>query len=159
MTDGDLRVGAIVVYAGHGVGRILERSNRRIQGVDQPVVLIELFNGLSVSLPLQRAEMLLRPPVSEGDLSAVRDALRQDPTESDKRWPARKHDAEAKLATGMPTDLAEVIRDSGARSSPTSSERPLYLRARDCLAEEIAQVRGLDVGDARTWIDEQLARL
>ena len=159
MTDGDLRVGAIVVYTGHGVGRIRERSNRRIQGVDQQVVLIELFNGLSVSLPLQRAELLLRPPVSEADLSAVREALRQEPTESDKRWLARKQDAEAKLATGMPTDLAEVIRDSGARSSPTSSERSLYLRARDCLAEEIAQVRGLDVGDARTWIDEQLARL
>jgi RNA polymerase-interacting CarD/CdnL/TRCF family regulator len=159
VTDGDLRVGAIVVYTGHGVGRIRERSNRRIQGVDQQVVVIELFNGLSVSLPLQRAELLLRPPVSEADLGAVREALRQDPTESDKRWLARKQDAEAKLATGMPTDLAEVIRDSGARSSPTSSERSLYLRARDCLAEEIAQVRGLDVGDARTWIDEQLARL
>jgi RNA polymerase-interacting CarD/CdnL/TRCF family regulator len=158
VTDGELRVGAIVVYTGHGVGRIRERSNRRIQGVDQEVVLVELSNGLSVSLPLQRAELLLRPPVSEADLSAVREALRQDPTESDKRWLARKQDAEAKLATGLPTDLAEVIRDSGARSSPTSSERSLYLRARDCLAEEIAHVRGLDIGDARTWIDEQLAR-
>ena len=155
----DLSVGRIVVYTGHGVGRVRERSRRLIGGVEQEVVLIELFNGLSVSLPLERARLALRSPASESDLDAVREALRQDPSESDKRWVARRQDAEAKLVKGTPTDLAEVIRDSGARSSLTSSERSLYLRARDCLAEEIAHVRGLDVEDGRTWIDQQLGRL
>ena len=159
VTEGDLRVGAIVVYTGHGVGRIREKSKRVIGGIEQAVVLIELVNGLSVSLPLERARLLLRLPASESELGAVREALRQDPTASEKRWVARKQDAEAKLAKGTPTDLAEVIRDSGARSSATSSERSLFLRARDCLAEEIAQVRGLDIEDARTWIDQQLARV
>jgi CarD family transcriptional regulator, regulator of rRNA transcription len=155
----DLSVGTMVVYAGHGVGRIHDTSRRLIGGTEQEVVLIELSNGLSVSLPLERARLLLRSPASESDLEEVRETLRQDPYEPDKRWLARKQDAEAKLATGTPLALAEVIRDSGARSAPTSSERTLYLRARECLAEEIAQVRGLDIENAKAWIDDQLARL
>jgi RNA polymerase-interacting CarD/CdnL/TRCF family regulator len=154
----DLSVGRIVVYRGHGVGRIHEKSKRLIGDIEHEVVLIELVNGLSVSLPLERARLLCRPLASESELTAVREALRQEPSGSDKRWVARKQDAEAKLAKGTLLDLAEVMRDSGARSSPTSTERSLFLRARECLAGEIAQVRGLDIEDARTWIDEQLAR-
>jgi RNA polymerase-interacting CarD/CdnL/TRCF family regulator len=159
VNDDDLHVGAIVVYTGHGVGRVRDRSKRLIAGVEREVVLIELVNGLSVSLPLERARLAVRSPASESDLGAVRETLRQDPSESEKRWVARKKDTDAKLARGTPTDLAEVIRDSGARSSPTSSERSLFLRTLDCLAEEIAQVRGLDIEDARMWIDQQLARI
>ena len=155
----NLSVGTAVVYAGHGVGRIRERSKRVIAGAEQEVVLIDLSNGLSVSLPLERAQMLLRAPATESDLDKVGKTLRQDPSEPDKRWLARKQDAEAKLSAGTPLDLAEVIRDSGARSSPSSNERTLYLRARELLAEEIAQVRGLDVENAKTWIDDEVARV
>jgi RNA polymerase-interacting CarD/CdnL/TRCF family regulator len=158
VTEDDLRAGATVVYIGHGVGRIREKSKRLIAGSEQDVVLIELVNGLSVSLPLERARSLLRPPLSRSELRSLGEVLRQDPIESDKRWTARKQDVQTKLAKGTPIDLAEVIRDSGARSSPTSTERSLFLRARECLAEEIAQALGVGLEDAQVWIDEHLAR-
>ena len=52
----ELKVGTIVAYPPHGVGRVAKREKRVILGVDEEVVVIELANELSVTLPISRAE-------------------------------------------------------------------------------------------------------
>ena len=52
----DLRVGGVVAYPPHGVGRITAREKRVVLGVEEEVIIVELGNELSVTLPLSRAQ-------------------------------------------------------------------------------------------------------
>jgi RNA polymerase-interacting CarD/CdnL/TRCF family regulator len=74
----DLRVGGVVAYPPHGVGRITAREKRVVLGVQEEVVIVELGNELSVTLPLSRAQEQLRAPASEADLKKVQKALARE---------------------------------------------------------------------------------
>ena len=73
-----LAVGTMVAYPPHGVGRISAREKKVVLGVEEEVVVIELGNELSVTLPVSRATDLLRPPATEADLKKVQKTLRED---------------------------------------------------------------------------------
>ena len=73
-----LVVGDVVVYPAHGAGRVAAREQRVVLGAVQEVVVLELADGLSVTLPMQLARELLRPLVSEAGLSRVQETLRED---------------------------------------------------------------------------------
>ena len=60
----ELKVGTVVAYPPHGVGRVSKREKRVILGVEEDVVVVELGNDLSVTLPISRAEEQLRPPAT-----------------------------------------------------------------------------------------------
>jgi CarD family transcriptional regulator len=162
-----LAVGDVVVYAAHGVGRVAAREERVVLAVAQEVLVLELADGLSVTLPVERARELLRPLLSKADLRRVRETLREDHTLSEDLWLKRRKDTQVKVAGGDPLGLAEVVRDcarreqrliakrAGSRLSP--SERDLYKRARRLLSAEIGLARGLEPAEADAWIEEQLA--
>ena len=162
-----LAVGTVVAYPPHGVGRIAIRETRAVLGVEQEVVVIELADGLSVMLPLERARALLRPLVTEAGLRRVRETLREDCALSEEIWSKRLKQVQEKLRSGDPEELAEIIRDgvrrdqalnaSGANSKLSLSERALFVKARELLSGEIGLARGLDPAEANAWIDEQLA--
>ncbi len=159
-----LAVGDLVVHAAHGVGRVAAREKRPGDGRD--LVVLELAQGLSVTLPVDYANQVLRAPVSEADLRRVQQTLRADNVFSGGSWLTRRKDTQAKLTGGDPLRLAEVVRDgagrarmlmakrTGAQLSP--SERDAYLRARMLLSGEISSSRGLAPGEADAWIEEQL---
>ena len=157
-----------MAYPGHGVGRIAARETRSVLGVEQDVIVIEFDDDLTVTLPLERARALLRPPVTEVGISDIKDTLRADGELSDEAWSKRVVRTQEKLRNGNPLELAEIIRDgarrervAGAKGSASSklspSERSLCARARELLSGEIGLVRGLDRAAANVWIDEQLA--
>lgn len=162
----NLEVGATVAYPPHGVGHITRRETRVVQGAKEEVVVIDFGNDLSVTLPLARAQTLLRPPLSKADLSLVRKTLAEDVVLSDETWPKRINDAKAKLRNGDPLELAEIVRDavrrdqrvspSGTPTKLSTSERALYLKARESLASEISVVCGIGNEEADAWIDTQL---
>jgi RNA polymerase-interacting CarD/CdnL/TRCF family regulator len=110
-----LAVGDVVVYATHGVGRIVARGKRVVGVVGEEIVVFELARGLTVTLPLERAYQLLRPPVDEADLCRVQRTLREAGTLSGDVWLKRRKDTQAKLKGGDPVELAEVVRDGAQR--------------------------------------------
>ena len=159
-----LAVGDVVVYAGHGTGRITARERRVAGGAEQEVVVLELDQGLVVTLPLARARERLRPVATRADLRQVQETLRQPGDSSQEGWQKRLKRAQGKLATGQLLDLAEIVRDgirqqSGQTTAPklSESERRLYLQARELLAQEISAARGLEPAEADAWIEEQTA--
>lgn len=153
-----LAVGTSVVYPGHGVGRILTRQKDE--------VVLELSNGLRVTLPIERARGLLRPPLAQTDLCQVQETLRLVPPPNEDNWAKRKKDTELKLTHGDPIGLAEVVRDGALRerrllarqsgSFLSASERSLNTRARRLLTGEIGLANDLEPAEAEAWIDEQL---
>ena len=138
-----------------------------VQGAMREVLVLDLADGLSVTLPVERARALLRPLLSETELRRVQETLRQDDTPSEDVWLKRRKDTQIKLAGGDPLGLAEVVRDAALRerrliakrngSQLSPSERDLYVRARKLLSGEIGLANGLEPVEADAWIQEQLA--
>jgi CarD family transcriptional regulator len=163
-----LAVGDMVVYGTHGMGRIAGRREQMVGGSSQEVVVVELQDGLTVTLPMERALEQLRPPASEADLRAVRKALREPRELSNDTWLVRRREMQAKLSDGRPAVLAEIVGEgaqrerrlttSGKAAKLSGSEKELFTRARSLLAEEIALARGIDQAAAEDWIEEQLDR-
>ncbi len=154
------------MYAAYGVGRVVAREQRTVDGVEQEVVVVELGHGLVVTLLLGQARERLRPVASEADLRRVQRTLHEEGQASEESWARRLKDGQAKLAGGDLLELAEVVRDgmrrdsqarAGAVPKVSEGERRLYLQARQLLAGEIGSARGLDEVEAEAWIEEQLA--
>ena len=157
-----LTIGSVVVYRSHGVGRVVEVQSTT---ADTPgFAVLQLGEGLTVTLSLEQAGTSLRPPASEDQLREVQRILAADAPDDSASWPTRLRAMQQKLATGELTGLAEVTRDgiqddrkranrSGSTLPP--SQRALYLKARRLLAAEIAAVRNIDTEQADAWIDAQ----
>jgi RNA polymerase-interacting CarD/CdnL/TRCF family regulator len=158
-----LAVGDTVVSSAHGIGRITGRESRQ---AGEFVVVEFAAAGLTVALPIERADQQLRAPASESDLKRVQDALRQEWELDPAPWLSRRNHARSKLTSGDPVDLAELIREGatreqsralkGAKSQIGESEKRFYTDARRRLTNEIAHVRRQPAADADRWIDQQL---
>jgi CarD family transcriptional regulator, regulator of rRNA transcription len=164
----ELAVGDRVVYGNYGVGRIAAREVRTASGTTREVVVLEFDDGLTVTLPLERAATLLRPLASEAELRLVRDALRDDGELSVDPWLSRRRLALDKLSRGSPVELAQMVREGaqrerlrlakGTKPQLSSGELEIFTKARRLLSSEIALARGIQPEAADGWIDEQLAR-
>jgi RNA polymerase-interacting CarD/CdnL/TRCF family regulator len=152
----ELAIGDMVVYWPHGAGPITAREVRVVLGEEQMVVVLALAHGLSVELPLARAEELLRPVADAEEIARLRVILRSEAAALDADpWLKRQRALRAKLGTAV--GLAEVVSEGAQRQSLSPGERELVFRAKELLATEIALSRGEDASAASAWIDEQLA--
>ena len=101
-----LAVGDAVVYPAYGAGRVAAREKRVVLGAEQEVVVLELADGLSVTLPMQLARKLLRPLVSEAGLSRVQETLRAQPGRLAEASEAGAGEAEGRRSAGACRDRA-----------------------------------------------------
>ena len=155
-----LAVDDVVVYASHGVGRVAVRR-------PESVVVEFAKGGLSITLPIERAAECIRPVSTEAEIADLGQTLGGAESAAEPNWQRRLKAARAKIASGDAVDLAEVIRDTSrrgeratARSEPgkiSLTERQLYLKARQLLADEIGASRGVDPALADEWIGDQIA--
>ena len=155
-----LAVDDIVVYACHGVGRVAIRRERSI-------VVEFASTGLTVILPIERAVACVRALSTEAEIASVGRTLGDADTDVHASWQSRLKATRAKVTRGEAVDLAEVIRDASRREERTSArsepgrlsltERQLYLKARQLLADEIGASRGVDPADADEWIADRIA--
>ena len=155
-------VGDLVVYASHGIGRVTALSGAG----EKQMLVLACDSGLTVTLPAARASETLRPLAGENELADVGQTLRGDVPEIEQAWSKRLRATREKLAAGLASGLAEIVRDGAQRERQTAarqgnasspSERELYVKARKLLADEIGLSRGIDRADAELWIDDQLA--
>src|SRR5438128_3250209 len=111
-------------------------TGRSILGVEREVVVLELGHGLRVTLPMEQARDRLRAVASEADVQRVRQTLHEDGEASEDSWRQRLRQGQAKLASGQPLELAEIVRDGvrhqsqarkGAAPKLSASEQNLYV--------------------------------
>jgi len=163
-----LAVGDMVVYGTHGIGRVVAREEQVVLGATREVVVVELQDGLTVTLPLGRARSQLRPLATEADVRQVRDALREDRALSVDPWLSRRRETVEKMTGGDPVRLAELVSEGAQRERMrlaksgkqqlSPGEREVFVKARKLLAGEIALALGMQPAAADGWIDDQLAR-
>jgi RNA polymerase-interacting CarD/CdnL/TRCF family regulator len=156
-------VGDTVVYAAHGIGRVVARGQKRVGDTERDSVVLDLTDGLRVTLPLADAAERLRPVVGERELEDVRRTLASASSARDAAWTKRIKEGKAKLAAGRATDLAEIVRDGecferpGGEKRLSPAESQVYRRARALLIGELSSAQGVGEDEAEAWIKEQIA--
>jgi CarD family transcriptional regulator len=156
------KVGDHVVYPTHGVGLIQEVQVQEIAGHR-----LELF-----VISFDRDRMTLKVPVVKVSTSGLRKLSSRKLMETAlstlkgrariKRtmWSRRAQEYEAKINSGDPIAIAEVVRDlhrNVGQPDQSFSERQIYEAARDRLAAELAAVERTDVAQATHKLENLLA--
>ena len=158
--------GSVAVYGGHGSGASPANESAAAQDSSGSVT-VEPADGLSVTLPLERAVTCLRAVADADELARVEETLRRprpadENAEDDKSWLVRATNTRTKIAAGEAVGLAEVVRDAVARQRRASlgalspQERAFYLKARRLLAAELGVATATDEAQADAWIEDQL---
>lgn len=155
-----LAVGDLVVYASHGIGRVESRDHRR--GAGEMLVLV-FENGLKVTLPLDRAQSVLRSLSGEPEMEEVQRTLGGDSSPAAlEHWSRRHRNAQAKLVGGSASGLAEIVRDgihrerARLKGGAAPIRNQLYRTARKLLVAEVAATRGIELDAADAWIVQQI---
>jgi CarD family transcriptional regulator len=161
MMSSTFDVGSYVVYPTHGVGRVVAVEAVEIGGMS-----LDLF-----VIFFQQDRMTLKVPVPKACASGLRkistrqvmdDALailKGKAKIKRAMWSRRAQEYEAKINSGDPLSIAEVVRDlyrNPSQSDQSFSERQIYEVARDRLACELAALESLDTHHATQKLEALL---
>jgi CarD family transcriptional regulator len=163
MTQLEYSVGDYVVYPAHGVGRIESIETQSIAGIT-----VQLY-----AISFEKERMTLKVPVSKAKKSGLRklssadriktamETLRGRSRVKRTMWSRRAQEYEAKINSGDPVSIAEVVRDlHRATDQPEQSysERQIYQAALERLARELAAVERIDETRATERLEEVLTK-
>jgi len=156
------RKGDAVVYPAHGVGLIESVGIEEIAGHRLNLIHISFEdNQMTLRVPVAQARSAgLRKLASQETLAAALATLKGRPRTSRLMWAKRSQEYLAKINSGEPGALAEVIRDlqsAGDGSNSSFSQRNLFELALERLAGEFAAVRRIAKPDAIDLLNQTLA--
>jgi CarD family transcriptional regulator len=156
--------GDFVVYPTHGVGRVVDIEAKEIAGHK-----LELF-----VISFEQERMMLRVPVAKAKISGLRKlssrkimenalvTLKGRSRVSRAMWNRRAQEYEAKINSGDPVSIAEVVRDlhrNAGQPDQSYSERQIYEAALDRLARELAAVERIDKDLATQKLNSVLTKV
>lgn len=156
------RKGDAVVYPTHGVGRIERVGFEEIAGHQLNLIHISFEdNQTTLRVPVAQARAAgLRKLASQETLAAALATLKGRRQISRLTWARRSQEYLAKINTGDPGALAEVVRDLQSAddgSGSSFSQRHLFGLALERLAGEFAAVRRIAKPDAIEMLNQTLA--
>ena len=142
-------VGDFIVYPSHGVGEVTD-----IQTFEIAEEKLEMYNvifdkeKMTLKIPTIKAkEIGIRKVSSRNEMKKTLEILKGKAKIRRTMWSRRAQEYEAKINSGILTELTEVVRDLFRNSNQPEqsySERQLYESARDRLAREVAVVEKTD---------------
>ena len=145
----NFRAGNHVVYPAHGVGRVLAVEEQHISGYELEMLVIEF----------EKEKMLLRIPTAKVQSAGLRTLSTKKEMQNALRtlkgkvrikrtmWSRRAQEYEAKINSGDPILIAEVVRDlhrNADQPDQSYSERQIYQAALERLSRELAVVEKID---------------
>ena len=145
MTDVAFKTGQYVVYPAHGVGVIQGIESHDVAGAKIQVVVVTFERDkMTVRLPLNKSTMSkVRALCSKDEMNEVIECLRVPSKAKKTIWSRRAQEYEAKITSGDPLQVAQVVRDlhrTANQPEHSYSERQLYQDALDRLMREYALV-------------------
>ena len=154
------RKGDFVVYPSHGVGRVDQVGVVDVAGHRLNVVQISFAeNAMVLRIPVVKAAGAgLRKLAGPDVLALAMTTLQGRPRASRLMWAKRAQEYQAKINSGDPKALAEVVRDLQAASDGSSSfsQRNLFELALERLAAEFAAASNTDKATAISRITEAM---
>jgi CarD family transcriptional regulator len=150
-----------VVYPAHGVGQVVDIEKQTLAGMEVELLVIEF----------DRERMKLRIPVAKVSSSGLRKLSSRKIMDSAittlkgraqvrrTMWSRRAQEYEAKINSGDPVSIAEVVRDlhrNASQQEQSYSERQIYEQALERLACEFAAVEEIEADTATEKLQEML---
>ena len=153
--------GEFVVYPSHGVGQVTGVESNRVANNDLRLFVIFFASDkMTLRVPVDKATASgLRKISSREDMHQVIETLRGRPRAKRSMWSRRAQEYEAKINSGDPVAVAEVVRDlyrAPDQPEQSYSERQMYESALDRLVNEYALVEKLELQSATEQIEEIL---
>jgi CarD family transcriptional regulator len=141
--------GEFVVYPTHGVGKVTGVETREIAGSELKLFVIDF----------EQEKMTLRVPVGKAKVAGLRRlstrkvmetamaTLKRRARVKRTMWSRRAQEYEAKINSGDPISIAEVVRDLYRKSDQPDqsySERQMYQAALERLCRELSAIEKID---------------
>jgi CarD family transcriptional regulator len=142
-----------VVYPTHGVGKVERIAVEEIAGHKLELIHITFEeNRMTLRVPVAKARSAgLRKLASRDLFDKAMDVLRGRARVKRTMWSRRAQEYEAKINSGDPLAIAEVVRDlhrNAGQPDQSFSERQIYEQAMDRLAAELAALERIDKATA-----------
>ena len=155
----ELNPGDYVVYPTHGVGKIKGVETQEIAGFDLKVFVIDFAKDkMILRVPVQKVEVSgLRRLSTRKVMATALTTLRGRSRVKRTMWSRRAQEYEAKINSGNPIFIAEVVRDlhrNADQPDQSYSERQIYQAAFYRLARELAAVEKIDEEVATQRLEE-----
>jgi len=153
--------GDLVVYPTHGVGKIVAIEAQEISGYTLNVFVVAFDKDrMTLRVPLAKAKASgLRKLSSRKEMDAALAKLRGRSRAKRTMWSRRAQEYQAKIASGDPGSIAEVVRDlyrTVGQPEQSYSERQIYQAALDRFVREFAAVERIDETTATQRVEQLL---
>ena len=150
-----------VVYPTHGVGRVLGVEKQEISGHTLELIIIKFEKDrMTLRVPVDKAQASgLRKLSSRKMMDTALATLKGRSRVKRTMWSRRAQEYEAKINSGDPVSIAEVVRDlhrNADQPDQSYSERQMYQAALDRLVRELAAVEKIDEAAAAHKLEELL---
>jgi CarD family transcriptional regulator len=150
-----------VVYPTHGVGRVERIATEEIAGHKLELIHITFEeNRMTLRVPVAKARTAgLRKLATRKQFDDALAVLKGKARVKRTMWSRRAQEYEAKINSGDPLAIAEVVRDlhrNSGQPDQSFSERQIYESALDRLAAELAALDKTDKPTAITKLIEYL---
>ena len=145
----DFHSGDHVVYPTHGVGTVQGIEAMSAAGYTLQVIVVTFEeNRMTLRVPVGKAASSgLRKLATEDAMGEALETLRGRARIKRTMWSRRAQEYEAKINSGDPVAIAEVVRDlhrNAGQPDQSFSERQIYEQAMDRLAAELAAIDRTD---------------
>lgn len=145
----DLKAGDHVVYPTHGVGTVQGIEVIEAAGVNVSMVVVTFEeNRMTLRVPVNKVPTAgLRLLFTPKEFEAAIDTLKGKARIKRTMWSRRAQEYEAKINSGDPVAIAEVVRDlqrNAGQPDQSFSERQIYEQALERLAAEYAAIEKID---------------
>ncbi len=157
------KIGELVVYPAHGVGRITAIEEQEIAGSKLELYIVDFEREkLRLKVPTNRAEQKgMRRLADRGLIEHAMKVIRGRARIKRTMWSRRAQEYDAKINSGDLIAVAEVVRDlyrSDRQPEQSYSERQLFEQALFRMARELAAVRKIDDDQSVKELSEFLAK-
>ena len=145
----DFKIGEIVVYPKHGVGEITKIETIELSNIKTTFYVVKMEQSkLTIRVPIEKQEEVgLRKISSKKIIEEVFQVLKLKPKIRRIMWSRRAQEYEAKIFSGDPIRIGEVVRDlfrKNTQAEQSYSERQMFQIAIERLARELAAVEKTD---------------
>jgi CarD family transcriptional regulator len=154
--------GDLVVYPTHGVGKIMAVENQEIAGYALNVFVVHFDKDrMTLRVPVAKAKNSgLRRLSTKKEMETALTKLKGRSRAKRTMWSRRAQEYEAKINSGDPASIAEVVRDlyrNTGQPEQSYSERQIYQAALDRLVREFAAVEKIDENTAVKRVEQMLS--
>ncbi len=160
----DFNTGDCVVYPAHGVGQVEGVETQTIAGMELNLYVVSFEKDrMRLKIPVGKAETSgLRKLSSTNRLDDALETLKGRSRVRRTMWSRRAQEYEAKINSGDPVLIAEVLRDLKRNNDDTEqsySERQIYQSALERLAREVAAVDDIAEDKATEKLEDFMGKI